>query len=77
MPKNFFIVPILILVTNVIMLFGPFATTTIPFVVLKIDDVMCKLSSLVGVVHFHRGGRPKVPRVRSVAPVRRVGSWSS
>ena len=64
-PLGIYVVPVLVLAAGVTVLFNPFATAELPFIVLGISSIVYALMDMVRLLRFHK----KDKNVQDVTPI--------
>ena len=64
-PLGIYVVPVLVLAAGVTVLFNPFATAELPFIVLGISSIVYVLMDMVRLLRFHK----KDKNVQDVTPI--------
>ena len=64
-PLGIYVVPVLVLAAGVTVLFNPFATAELPFIVLGISSIVYALMDMVRLLRFHK----KDKNIQDVTPI--------
>lgn len=63
-PAGFFVIPVLVLLAGILVLLNPFATASIPFIILGVSCIFYSLSDLISYYKFR-----KQNRIQDVTPI--------
>ena len=64
-PAGFFVIPVLILLAGILVLLNPFATASVPFIILGVSCIFYSLSDLINYYKFRRQNN----RIQDVTPI--------
>ena len=67
-PFGVYIVPVLVLAAGITVLFNPFETAEIPFIVLGVSSIVYALMDLFRLLHFRR----KKGKIEDVVPIEEI-----
>ena len=66
-PAGFFVIPVLVLLAGILVLLNPFATASIPFIILGVSCIFYSLSDLISYYKFR-----KQNRIQDVTPIEEI-----